>query len=46
LRLSGLSRMQLVWLRWRGIIAVVPSGQRSKYSARHCELLGRFSNGF
>jgi hypothetical protein len=40
-RLSGLSKMQLVWLRWRRIVATVPSGRGSWYSARHCELLGR-----
>jgi hypothetical protein len=27
------SRMQLVWLRWRGIVATVPSGRGSRYSA-------------
>jgi hypothetical protein len=45
MRLSGLTKMQLTWLRWRGIIAVVPSGKRSRYSARHCELLRRFLVG-
>src|SRR5262249_24809915 len=44
-RLSGLRRMQLTWLRWRGIIGCKPSGRGSKfgpimlYSARHCDLL-------
>jgi hypothetical protein len=47
-RLSGMSRNQLSWLRWRGLIACVPSKMRSRsggprmlYSARHCELLRR-----
>jgi hypothetical protein len=47
-RLSGMSRNQLSWLRWRGLIAYVPSKMRSRsgrprvlYSARHCELLRR-----
>lgn len=42
--------MQLVWLRWRGIIACMPTNKRSRfgkpimlYSARHCELLRQFS---
>jgi transcriptional regulator with XRE-family HTH domain len=44
-RLSGMTKMQLVWLRWRGLIACVPSGKHTRfgpimlYSARHCELL-------
>jgi hypothetical protein len=49
LQLSGLSKMQLVWLRWRGILACVPTNKRSRfgtpqmlYSARHCEVLRRF----
>jgi hypothetical protein len=47
-QLSGMSRMQLTWLRWRGILACVPSGKRSRfgpimfYSARHCEMLRQF----
>jgi hypothetical protein len=42
--LSGLSRMQLSWLRLRGIIACVPSGKRGRlYSARHCEVLRRLA---
>jgi hypothetical protein len=51
LQLSGLSKMQLVWLRWRGILACIPTDQRSRvgtprmlYSARHCEVLRRFSD--
>jgi hypothetical protein len=49
LLLSGLSKMQLVWLRWRGILACVPTNKRSRfgtprmlYSARHCEALRQF----
>jgi Sigma-70, region 4 len=52
LRLTGLTTNQLLWLRRRGIIASRPSGQCSNfgspcflYSARHCELLGRFVIG-
>ena len=49
--LSGMSRNQLSWLRWRGLIAYVPSKMRSRsgrprvlYSARHCELLHHCSS--
>jgi hypothetical protein len=52
LRLTGMKKMQLTWLRWRGLIACVPSDKRTRfgtvqmlYSARHCDVLRRFLAG-
>jgi transcriptional regulator with XRE-family HTH domain len=51
-RLTGMKTSQLMWLKRRGLIASLPSGECSNfgkprflYSAHHCELLGRLVSG-
>jgi hypothetical protein len=48
-RVSGMTRMQMCWLRYRRLIACKPRKEKGRsgkpqmlYSARHCEALRRF----